>query len=60
MKYNMIKQYKDEEFRRLTGVKRPTFNKMISILRQAEEKKKASGGKPNKLSMEDRLLMSLE
>lgn len=60
MKYNMIKHYKDEEFRRLTGVRRSTFNKMVTILKQAEQKKKASGGKPNNLFMEDRLLMSLE
>jgi pyruvate-formate lyase-activating enzyme len=40
MKYDMIKHYKDEEFRRLTGVKRATFKKMISVLRQAERRKK--------------------
>lgn len=60
MKYKTIKDYRHEEFRRVSGVKRSTFMKMISILREAEAKKKASGGKPNKLSMEDRLLMSLE
>lgn len=47
-------------FKRLTGVKRSTFDKMIEILKEAEMVKKARGGKPNKLIMEDRLLMTLE
>jgi hypothetical protein len=33
---------------------------MIEILKDAELAKKARGGKPNKLSIEDRLLMTLE
>jgi transposase len=60
MKYEKIKNYKDEEFRRLSGVKRDTFKKMIGILKEAEQKKKARGGKPNRLNMEERLLMALE
>jgi len=60
MKYDKIKNYKDEEFRRLSGVKSSTFKKMIEILQEAETKKKASGGKPNALPMEERLLMALE
>jgi len=60
MKYEKLKAFKDEEFRRLTGIKRATFEKMIAILNEAEEAKKRLGGKPNKLIMEDRLLMALE
>ena len=60
MKYDKIRNYKDEEFRRLSGVKRSTFKKMIEILEKAEKKKKARGGKQNLLSMEERLLMALE
>jgi hypothetical protein len=40
MKYEKIKNYKDEEFRRLSWVKRSTFKKMIEILADAENKKK--------------------
>lgn len=40
MKYEKIKNYKDEEFRRLSGVKRSTFKKIIAILEEAEKKKK--------------------
>ena len=60
MKYDKIKNYKDEEFRRLSGVKSSTFQKMIEILEEAEKNKKARGGEPNALPMEERLLMALE
>lgn len=60
MKYHTLKDFKSEEFRRLTGVKRPTFEKMVGILKEAEIKKKALGGKPNNLEIADRLLMALE
>lgn len=60
MKYETLKAFKEEEFRRLTGIKRATFEKMTNILKVAEQKKKALGGKPNHLEMEDRLLMALE
>lgn len=60
MKYPQIQGLEDEKFRRLTGVKRSTFEKMISILKDADLKKKAQGGRKNKLCIEDRLLMSLE
>ena len=51
---------KEGAFRRLTGVKHETFEKMVEILRQAHEEKKRRGGRPNKLSVEDMLLMALE
>ena len=60
MKYDQIKELGEEKFRRLTGVKQPTFDKMIDILGEADKKKKVRGGRKNKLSLEDRLLMSLE
>ena len=60
MKYEGIKGLEKEKFRRLTGVKRGTFDKMLSILSEAEKKKKAKGGRKSKLTLEDRLLMALE
>jgi hypothetical protein len=60
MKFSKIKDLRDGEFRRLTGIKRKTFDKMREILDIAEKKKKAGGGKPNKILIEDRLLMTLE
>lgn len=60
MKYEQTKTLDDEKFRRLTGVKRATFEKMVGILKDADKKKKAKGGRNKKLSIEDQLLMSLE
>lgn len=60
MRYTGLKDFGEEEFRRLTGVKKSTFEKMIGILKAAEVKKKSLGGKPNQLEIEDRLLMTLE
>jgi len=60
MKYKQVKNLKDVEFRRLTGIKKTTFYLMISILKKAEKEKKKLGGRPSKLSMENRLLMALE
>ncbi len=60
MKYNQIKNLLEEQFRRLTGVKRETFKKMLEIVRAADQKKKVWGGRKNKLSIEDQLLMTLE
>lgn len=60
MKYEQIKGLAGEKFRRLTGVKRSTFEHMIGILQEADVKKKAKGGRKNKLILEERLLMALE
>ncbi len=60
MKFCQIEHETQEKFRRLTGIKRTTFDLMVSLLNKAEEQLKAQGGKPNKLSVEDRLLMTLE
>ncbi len=60
MKYEQIKDESQEGFRRLTGIKRTTFDVMINILSEADALLKSKGGKPNKLAIEDRLLMALE
>lgn len=60
MKYDQIKELAGEKFRRLTGVKRETFSKMVDILKEVDLEKKSRGGRKNKLSIENRLLMALE
>ena len=60
MRFNQIRKESSENFRRLTGIKRGTFDLMLTLLNKAETSLKLGGGKPNKLSMEDRLLMTLE
>ncbi len=60
MKFENLKNASEGHFRRLTGVKRNTFDLMIGILTEALKTKKAKGGRPNKLSVENMLLMALE
>ena len=60
MKRSMIEGLGEEAFRRLTGVKKQTFGKMLEVLSQAHQQKKARGGrKKDKLSIEEKLLMTL-
>lgn len=60
MKYDQVKNLEEEKFRRLTGVKHSTFLKMVDILKEADLKKKEQGGRKNKLTIENQLLMALE
>lgn len=64
MKYEIIKNYSDEKFRRISGMKKATFMKAIEILKKkyAEEHSKniRRSGRKAKLIMEDKLLATLE
>lgn len=60
MKFERIKEENQEEFHRLTEIKRTTFDIMVTILRETEILLKNQGGKPNKLTIEERLLMALQ
>jgi len=60
MKYEKVKLLADAQFRRVTGVKRETFEIMVEILKEAHRIKKSKGGRPSKLGIEDMLLMALE
>jgi hypothetical protein len=60
MKWSRISKLSEEEFRRLTGVKRATFDEMAGVMSESRVAKKAVGGRPNKLSIEETLLMTLE
>ena len=55
MRYENIKDWKDTDFKRLTGVKRETFEKMLVIVNQ----ELPSFGRPPKLTRADQLLMTL-
>jgi len=59
-KYEAVSKLSSFDFRRLTGVQKTTFVKMIDIVKNAENKKTSRRGKPPHLSIEDRLLMALE
>lgn len=60
MKWKNVQKLPEKQFRRITGVMRKTFEKMIEIVTAAEKIKKANGGRPNVLCVEDRILMTLE
>jgi hypothetical protein len=55
MRYETIKYLKDTDFKRLTGVQRGTFEKMLT----AVEKGMRNFGRPAKLSRADQLLLTL-
>jgi len=60
MKFETVKHLDDEKFRRLTGVKRPTFDKMVGILEQSIKNRRVNSGRKKKLCLENSLLMTLE
>jgi hypothetical protein len=60
MKYNVVLEYADEKFRRITGVKQETFVKMVEILKQAYKIKHRRRGRKPKLSIEEMLLAAFE
>jgi hypothetical protein len=53
--YEDAQHLSDSDFCRLTGLKRPTFEAALTVLKQADSPR----GRPPKLSMENRLLMAL-
>ena len=59
-KYDYVKNLNDNDFRLLTGVKRETFDLMLSKLYEAQQNKKQVGKHFTKLSIEDKLLIELE
>ena len=60
MKYEEITDLSDTQFRRLTGIKRITFTTMVEILEKEFIRKKSRGGRPNKITIPNMLLMTLE
>lgn len=60
MKHEHAQSLTADKFRRLTGIQPTTFKRMVEILTQADISKNALGGRPSKLCIEDRLLMTLE
>lgn len=59
-KYETVSKLSFIEFKRLTGVQKTTFTEMIAIVKETENKRTSRRGKPSHLSIEDRLLMTLE
>jgi hypothetical protein len=59
-KYEEIKDLSPTIFKRLTGVKRETFEKMATILVDAQNSRYRRAGRKGSLSIGDKLLMALE
>jgi hypothetical protein len=55
MRYETIQHLKDSDFKRLTGVQRESFEKMLAVV----EKGLRNFGRPTKLSRADQLLLTL-
>jgi hypothetical protein len=61
MKYEIIKNYKPERFRQVTGVLPATFNVMVKVLKETyTDLHQKKHGRHRKLSIEDMLLATLE
>ena len=55
MRYERIQHLKDTDFKRLTGVHRETFERMLQVI----EQRRRDFGQPPKLTRADQLLMTL-
>ena len=60
MKYINLSKKSDSHFQRKTGVKRPTFLKMVEIVNNSIKNRKTKRGNDSKLSVEDQILIMLQ
>ena len=63
MKMDNLQKLSQKQFRRVTGVKRKTFDRIVEVVQVAYDQKKAmaksQAGRPPKLTLEERVLMML-
>lgn len=64
MRYERVNELSEERFYRLTGLRRETFEEMVSVLHEQravdESTHKHRGGGRHKLTLPDKLLLTLE
>lgn len=60
MKYDNVETLNNSQFRRRTGIHKQTFADMVEIISTHESKRKKLSGRPQKLSYEDQVLMTVE
>ena len=58
MRYEAVKDLSPAAFKRLTGVKPKVFAEMVGVFHEAQAQKKKAG-RSSKLSLEDKLLLTL-
>lgn len=54
-----IRELKEKSYQELFGVRKPTFDAMLAILKRAYEEMHTQGGRPSRLSVLDKLVISL-
>ena len=54
-----LKRLKDKDYQKYFGVNKATFEKMLEILNKQYEKEHKKGGKPAKLKVLDKLIITL-
>jgi hypothetical protein len=59
MKYENVKNLSHQDFKRLSGVHLETFTEMVKVVGKSISETKKTG-RPNKLCLEDQILMTLE
>ena len=59
MKYEEVSKYSDKKFKRVVGVNRTTFQRMMEIL-EKEYRERHHRGRSTKLGIEDMLLVAME
>lgn len=59
MRYTDVSKLSKSKFKRIVGIKHETFDLMLKILSFTYAIKHEAGGKPDKLPLEDKLLIAL-
>ncbi|WP_425382747.1 transposase family protein [Spiroplasma endosymbiont of Melieria omissa] len=59
MTYFELKDKPDQYFRKIVGINKLVFNEILNILLDHQNLKNTTGGRPYKMSIEDRLVMTL-
>ena len=60
IKYCKVNKLNNEDFKRVTGVRRNTFEDMVKVVRKHYREKKSKGGTSKSLSANDEILLMLE
>ncbi|EKE05183.1 MAG: hypothetical protein ACD_19C00410G0009 [uncultured bacterium] len=60
MKYRNLHRKPDAYFQRKTGVKKPTFAKMVEVVNSSVDQRKTRRGKVATFSVEDQILIMLQ
>ena len=60
MKYSTLSKKSDSYFKRKTGVKKPTFQKMVDIVKESIANRKTRRGNKATFTVEDQLLIMLQ